>query len=272
MMQKNITFVGIGNMAASLIGGLIQNGHTPSLIHASDIDNQRCQLLEDRLGIKTYQDNLAAIENADVVIICVKPNHVKQVLLELKSSLSRDKPLILSIAAGVPIAKIQTTLATDIPIIRCMPNTPALVSSGASALCANKLVTEAQKALAESILRAVGLTVWLEDESLMDVVTALSGSGPAYFFLVMECLQNAAVKSGLDAKVARVLTLQTALGAAKMALESEHDVAELRRQVTSPQGTTAAAVDVLIQNDLDKIFLQAIESAIQRGRELAKLV
>jgi pyrroline-5-carboxylate reductase len=189
----------------------------------------------------------------------------------LASAVQKKKPLVVSIAAGVRLEDLDRWLGGGLPIVRAMPNTAALIGSGASGLYANERVSEAMRNQAESILRAVGVTVWLADESLMDVVTALSGSGPAYFFLVMEALEQAAIESGLDPKQARLLTLETAFGAAKMALEGHEEPSQLRRRVTSPGGTTEQAVKVLEQGDIRPLFKKAIQAAVTRAREIADM-
>ena len=176
----------------------------------------------------------------------------------------------MSIAAGVRCADIDAWLGGDSPVVRAMPNTPALVQTGATALFANASVDEAQRNLAETILRAVGMVVWLDDEQDMNTVTAISGSGPAYFFLTMEAMQTAGESMGLDARTARLLTLETALGAARMALESADDVGDLKRRVTSPGGTTAAALNELESGDLAALYRRALNAAGRRADELGR--
>jgi pyrroline-5-carboxylate reductase len=194
---------------------------------------------------------------------------MKSVASELAPALARHRPLVISIAAGIREPALRGWLGEQTAIVRTMPNTPALVQSGATALYANPAVSEDQRNLAESILRAVGLTLWIDDESLMDAVTALSGSGPAYFFLFMEALQAAGSQLGLPEDTARLLTLQTAFGAVKMALESSEDAATLRRRVTSPGGTTEHAIEVFAQHNLNAIILKALQAAAERSRDLA---
>jgi len=189
----------------------------------------------------------------------------------MASTVQKKKPLVISIAAGVRIEDIDRWLGGGLAIVRAMPNTAALIGSGASGLYANDRVNDGMRNQAESILRAVGVTVWLEDEYLMDVVTALSGSGPAYFFLVMEALEQAAIESGLDPKQARLLTLETAFGAAKMALEGHEEPAQLRRRVTSPGGTTEQAVKVLEEGGLRRLFKNAMQAAGDRARAIADM-
>ncbi|HID82204.1 MAG TPA: pyrroline-5-carboxylate reductase, partial [Thiotrichales bacterium] len=224
MQQATLAFIGGGNMAGSLIGGLISDGWNPASIHVADPDPQQLNtMLQRSPDLMVTEDNLAAIKNADAVILAVKPQILHNVSSDLRDDLQANRPLIISIAAGVREADINRWMGGQLPVVRCMPNTPALVQSGATGLFANALVTAEQKALAESILRAAGITVWVDDESLLDAVTALSGSGPAYYFLVMEAMQTAGEKLGLDKETARLLTLQTALAAARLALESQDD-------------------------------------------------
>ncbi len=192
MHDEQIAFIGAGNMGTSLIGGLIENGFNAQYIWASDHNAEQTQQLSEQLNIHTTTDNLEAAQHAEVVILAVKPQLIKTVVNELKTILQQRKPLIISIAAGIHTTSILDWLEYDASIIRCMPNTPALIQCGATALFANPQVEESQKKLAESILRAVSITLWVKQESDLDTVTALSGSGPAYFFYVMESLQLAA--------------------------------------------------------------------------------
>ena len=257
-------------MGRSLIGGLVADGYDPGAILGTDPDPGRREDLHARYGVAVGEDNAAAAAKADAVILAVKPQALLQVLAGIAPVLRQRGTLVVSIAAGIRISALESLLGGDQPIVRVMPNTPALIQAGASALYANKAVTAGQRELAEGIMRAVGLAVWLEDESAMDAVTALSGSGPAYFFLVMEALEKAAVQLGLPAGQARLLTLETAFGAAKMALESDADAAELRRQVTSPGGTTERALKVLMEEGLERLFLDALTAARDRSVELAE--
>ncbi len=269
MTDTKLAFIGGGNMARSLVGGLIADGWKPGLIWVADPDKRKTDSLAARFPINTTQDNQAAVEQADAVVLAVKPQVLGEVARALAPMVARQRPLIISIAAGIRETTLRNWLGEDTAIVRSMPNTPALVQSGATALYANPGVSEDQRNLAESILRAVGLALWIEDESLMDAVTALSGSGPAYFFLFMDALQSAGKRLGLNEETARLLTLQTAFGASKMALESSDDAATLRHRVTSPGGTTERAIEVLQQRDFEAIVLQALEAATERSRELA---
>lgn len=256
-------------MASSLVGGLIADGWDPDRIRVADPDPQQTDRLAQRFAVATTQDNRRALEQADAVILAVKPQVIKAVVGELVEVIATQRPLVISIAAGIRETTLRGWLGADTAIVRTMPNTPALVQSGATALFANSAVNEEQRNLAESVLRAVGLTLWVEDEDLMDAVTALSGSGPAYFFLFMEALQEAGTKLGLPAGTARLLTLQTAFGAAKMALESSEEAAVLRQRVTSPGGTTERALDYLKQHGFEETVLGALQAAAERSRELA---
>ena len=270
MTDMNLTFIGGGNMASSLIGGLIADGWNPATIQTSDRDVQQLQRLASRFGIATTPDNQAAAARADIIVLAVKPQVMKSVALDLAETVARHRPLVISIAAGVRESSLREWLGTDAAIVRTMPNTPALVQSGATALFANTAVTEDQRSTAESIMRAVGLALWVEDENQLDAVTALSGSGPAYFFLLMEALQAGGCKLGLPVDTARLLALQTAFGAAKMALESPEDAAALRRLVTSPGGTTERAISVFQQHGFEELVEQAMQAAAGRSRELAE--
>lgn len=266
-----IGFIGAGNMARCLASGLLKNGWNKARIVLSDPDPAQRQAIETILGVTTFAENDKVAAQADILVLAVKPQVLAGVAAALAPAVQRKRPLVVSIAAGVRLADLDRWLGDGLAIVRAMPNTAALIGSGASGLFANARVNQAMRNQAESILRAVGVTVWLEDESLMDVVTALSGSGPAYFFLVMEALEQAAIDAGLDPKQARLLTLETAFGAAKMALEGHEEPAQLRRRVTSPGGTTEQAVKVLEQGDIRALFKKAVQAAIARGRELAEM-
>jgi len=267
-MEQRIAFIGGGNLATSLIGGLIANGHPPQLLHGADPDAGQREQAAELFGIPVTADNGEAVQGAGVVVLAVKPRAVHGTLAGVSGELAKQQPLVLSIAAGIRQSTLREAAGGDLPVVRVMPNTPSLIQAGAAALHANAFVSGEQRELAEAIMRSVGITVWLEAESGMDTVTALSGSGPAYFFLVMEAMETAAMHLGLDAEQARLLTLETAFGASKMAMESGHDPAVLRRQVTSPGGTTEKAIDVLLQGDIMELFQQALRAAQQRAEEL----
>lgn len=267
--NKTITFIGAGNMARSLIAGLIED-QTPLDIRVSDPDSDQLQSIKKIWpDVETFTDNAEAIESADIVVFAVKPQIMQKVCEPLQSTIQSQNPLVISIAAGVSIDNMSNWLGSNsLPIVRCMPNTPALVQSGMTGLYANDQVTPEQHDLAENILRAVGSTLWLADEDKLDAVTAVSGSGPAYFFLVMEAMQEAAKKLGLSAEEARLLVLQTAFGASKLALESSDDAAILRQRVTSKGGTTEAALKKLMDGGLSELFDEALKAASDRSKEL----
>lgn len=269
MTTPSLCFIGGGNMARSLIGGLIADGWPADRIRVSDVDTEALARLGQRFGVAIGTDNTEAAAAADILVLAVKPQVMHAVASDLAAAGMTRGRLVISIAAGIRSSDLDRWLGGDNAIVRCMPNTPALVQSGATALFANARVGSEQRDQAESILRAVGLTLWLDDEQQMDAVTALSGSGPAYFLLVMEALQAAGERLGLPADTARLLTLQTAFGAAKMALESAEDAGTLRRQVTSPGGTTERAIQVMEEGRLRELLERALSAARDRSRELA---
>ncbi|MEE9596563.1 MAG: pyrroline-5-carboxylate reductase, partial [Acidiferrobacterales bacterium] len=242
MDQAMIGFIGAGNMGRSLAGGLLKSGWDRQRLVLADAVPEQRQVVGNLLGLTVYADNNEVADRADVLVLATKPQQMRAVCKGVAPAVQRRKPLIVSIAAGVRINNIEDWLGGNLPIVRVMPNTPALVNSGASGLFANPRVSDRQRELAESILRTVGVAIWLSSEDQLDAVTGVSGSGPAYFFLAMEALEQAAVEQGLDAATARLLAVETAFGAAKMALESGTDPAELRRNVTSPGGTTERAI------------------------------
>ena len=272
MKTNNITFIGGGNMATSLIGGLIADGYDAKRLTVSDPDSDKLSRLAARYGIHTTNDNDLAVESADVVVLAVKPQIIKGVATDLAPIIREKQPLVISIAAGVQENALHRWLGKGVALVRSMPNTPAMIQAGATGLHAGKGVSKEQKSLAESILRAVGITCWVDEESLMDVVTAVSGSGPAYFFLIMEAMEDAARDMGLDEDTARLLTLQTALGAARMAMESNDPPGILRSKVTSPGGTTEKALARFEQGNLRGLFRDALTAARDRSEELSKML
>ena len=262
----NICFIGGGNMAQALIGGLISRGLPPTRITVSDPVEQIRQLLQEK-EVHVTQDNVAAIQNADVVVLAVKPQVLATVLRPLKGLLS-DK-LVISIIAGAEIQTISNLIDSD-RIVRVMPNTPALVQTGAHGIYANDVVSASDRELTSQILAATGLTIWVNSEAQIDAVTAVSGSGPAYFFYLMESMIRAGKNLGLDEKVATALTLQTALGAAQMAITSSNTPSELRKNVTSPNGTTQAALEVFDRAQISQNIQSALAAAQKRSQELAQ--
>ena len=268
MNNDTIAFIGCGNMGRCLIKGLVADGFPPQQIHAADPSAEQLERLGADLPIAVCSDNAEAVKDAEVVVLAVKPQQMRSVATALAPSLGAN-PLVLSIAAGIRTGDLRRWLGKP-AIVRAMPNTPALLQCGATGLYAGSEVGEDQRETAEAILRAAGLTVWVDNEDLLDAVTAVSGSGPAYFFLVMELVENAGVRLGLNREQARILTLQTALGSARMAMESGVDPAALRAQVTSPGGTTDRALAVMGESNLAGIFDAALEAASERAAEMAR--
>ena len=262
-----LCFVGAGNMAQAIIGGLIDKGHDPKHITACDINTDQLARLEQQYAINTDQDTNRAIADADAIVLAVKP----QVLREVCQALNpQQEALYISIAAGIRSSDIERWLGDNKAIVRCMPNTPALLGLGATGLFANSQVNQAQRQLADGIIDAIGISVWVSEENELDAVTAISGSGPAYFFLFIEALENAAKALGLDDETAAALARQTALGASSMAIGK--DVVTLRQQVTSKGGTTEQAIASFQSSHLEQIVLQATRAAQQRSVELAELL
>ncbi|QER40482.1 pyrroline-5-carboxylate reductase [Acinetobacter suaedae] len=266
-LNQNICFIGGGNMAQALIGGLLSRGLPVTRITVSDPVEQIRQILEEK-GIQTTTDNGEAIKNADVVVLAVKPQVLATVLQPLKGLLS-DK-LVISIIAGAEIQTISDLIGGSQRIVRVMPNTPALVQTGAHGIYASAAVGTQDRELTSQILAATGLTIWVDNEAQIDAVTAVSGSGPAYFFYLMESMIRAGKNLGLDEKVATALTLQTALGAAQMAITSSNSPAELRKNVTSPNGTTQAALEVFDRAQISQNIQAALAAAQKRSQELAQ--
>ena len=265
-LNCNICFIGGGNMAQALIGGLISRGLPPTRITVSD-PVEKVRLLLAEKDVCVTDDNIAAIHDADIVLFAVKPQVLASVLKPLKGLF--EGKLVMSIVAGAEIATITTLLATD-RIVRVMPNTPALVQTGAHGLYATDAVDSKDRELASQVLAATGLTLWVNSEVQIDAVTAVSGSGPAYFFYMMESMIRAGKNLGLDEKVATALTLQTALGAAQMAITSANTPAELRKNVTSPNGTTQAALEVFDRAQISQNIQAALAAAQKRSQELAQ--
>ncbi|VAW79648.1 Pyrroline-5-carboxylate reductase [hydrothermal vent metagenome] len=267
--KPTISFIGAGNMASSLIGGMLNDGWPCDKITIADPNKSQREQITSRYAVHSTDNNIVASSKADIIVLAVKPQILKAVCQNLASDFQHTQTLIVSIAAGIRETDINRWLGGNRAIVRCMPNTPALVGSGMSGLFANSAVSEQQKSRAENILRSVGVTLWLNEESMLDSVTALSGSGPAYIFLVIEALQEAGVALGLDENTARLLAIETTFGAAKMALESSSTAKLLRQQVTSPGGTTERALEVLQSGGLVELFESALQAAKQRSIELA---
>jgi len=268
MSKTRIAFIGAGNMASSLIGGLLAKGLDAAQIRASDPGAETRAKVAAEHGIELFADNAQAIQDADVIVIAVKPQAMKAVCQDLRPHLQPHQ-LLVSIAAGITCASLLNWLGSQ-PLVRCMPNTPALLGKGVSGLFATADVTAEQRQQAEQLLSAVGIVVWVDSEAQIDAVTAVSGSGPAYFFLLIEAMTDAGVKLGLPRDVAKQLAEQTALGAAHMAVASDVDAAELRRRVTSPAGTTEAAIKSFQADGFAASVEKALSAAAHRAAEMAE--
>jgi pyrroline-5-carboxylate reductase len=264
-----IAFIGGGNMARSLVGGLLARGWPAAKIHVADPWSATREALATDFGVAAHAVNLEAASHAGLWVLAVKPQMMHSVAAGLADLAQRRRPLLLSIAAGITSEQLSRWCGGGLAVVRTMPNTPALLGAGATGLYANPQVTPAQRGLAEDLLAATGATVWVQDESLMDTVTALSGSGPAYLFLLAEAMQAAAEAQGLAPDAARALTLQTVHGAARMLLESGEDAATLRQRVTSPDGTTQAALQSFEDAGFRDVVARAIAAATRRGGELS---
>ncbi len=267
-MSTRIAFIGGGNMATSLVGGLIAAGTAAADILVAEPDARKREHLAQQFKVAVTASNLDCLQQ-DVIVLSVKPQQLQAVCRELAGADHAADRLYVSIAAGARSTDIERWLGGSAAIVRCMPNTPALIQCGATALYANPLVDETRKRLTEKLLQAAGLIAWVEQEELLDAVTAVSGSGPAYFFLLIEAMQNTATELGLDTLTATRLTQQTALGAARLLNESELSAAELRAQVTSRGGTTAAAISSFEHNNFHQHVSEAMRAAYNRSSELA---
>jgi pyrroline-5-carboxylate reductase len=267
--MTRIAFIGGGNMARSLIGGLLKTGIAASSITVAEPRADARQELGRDFGVACYGENRLAAAEANVLILAVKPQIMPAVHAELLDTLHRQRPLLISIAAGVRIDQLERWFGHALAIVRCMPNTPALIGAGATGLCANRRVSPEQRAQAQHIMDAVGLTRWIEDEAQMDTVTAIAGSSPAYFFALVEALEDAAFAQGMPRNVARALAAQACLGAGRMLTESGEDPGVLRQRVTSPHGTTQAALESFAADHFHATVARAVAAATRRGAELA---
>jgi len=267
----HIAFVGAGNMASSIIGGLIDSGHPTDRISAADPFPASLERLHEVAPIAVYSDNAEAVAAADVIVLAVKPQVIAEATSSISAAVRANNAVVISIAAGVTIASMQARLGSAASIVRCMPNTPALLRCGASGLFANDVSTTRQRDFAQNILSAVGMTFWVKSEQELDAVTALSGSGPAYFFLFMEAMIDAGQQLGLEREDATNLAMETSFGASRMALEHKNiDLQELRRRVTSPGGTTERAIQSFEQDGLREIVARAMLAAADRAAEMAR--
>ncbi|WP_116963654.1 pyrroline-5-carboxylate reductase [Fastidiosibacter lacustris] len=271
MVNAEICFLGGGNMASSILSALIADGISAKSIVVVDRNQNKLDFLNQRFHVQTTQDAAYAVKKADIILLCVKPQSLKELILSIKPAINRhSRPLFISIVAGIVLAQIESWLLTEYAIVRGMPNTPALIGCGATALYANVHVSRQQKEMAEQILRRTGVITWVNEEALIDVATAISGSGPAYFFLMMEHMVKAAVDLGLSEKQATLLVTQTAFGASKMALESAVSLSTLRHNVTSKEGVTAAALKAFDESGFEKSIKFAIQKNLERSHELSQ--
>jgi pyrroline-5-carboxylate reductase len=269
-MQNNlkITFIGGGNMAAALIGGLAGKLTDGKNIHVVDVNNDALQRLHEKFGVITSQAIDASVAQSDVIVLAVKPQQMKDVAAQLQPHIARQ--LVLSIAAGIRAADLSRWLNNHSAIVRTMPNTPALIGKGITGMVKLAGVSDAQQATADAIMRAVGATVWLSDEALIDPLTAVSGSGPAYVFYFIEAMQQAAQEMGLSAEQGNELAIATFVGAAQLAAQSTEQVSLLRERVTSKGGTTYAALTAMESDGVKDAIIRAMKAAAERGRQLGE--
>ncbi|MES2070225.1 MAG: pyrroline-5-carboxylate reductase [Pseudomonadota bacterium] len=264
--ELKIGFIGGGNMAAALVGGLAVKLTSPSNIHVVDLNKDSLLRMETQFGVNTSLQIDQALANCDVIILAVKPQQLRDVVTQLQGHLSGQ--LLLSIAAGIRAGDISRWLGGYDAIVRSMPNTPALISKGVTGMVAMAGVSAEQRQAADNIMRAVGATVWLDDEALIDSVTAVSGSGPAYVFYFIEAMQQAAAELGLNPEQGKQLAIATFTGAAELAAQSADAVAVLREKVTSKGGTTYAALSSLEADGVKDAIVRAVKAAAARGKEL----
>jgi pyrroline-5-carboxylate reductase len=264
-----IVFIGGGNMARSLIGGLIAGGTPAAALRVVEPVAELRDALARDFGVIVFDDAIDAAAGAATWVFAVKPQVMRAVCENLAVQARATRPLVVSIAAGITAEQLDRWLGGGIAVVRCMPNTPALLGAGVTGLFANAQVAAHGRAQAESLLASAGKTVWIDDEAMMDAVTAVSGSGPAYVFLLAEAMEAAARRQGLPDDAARTLVLQTVLGAARMLTESDEPPDELRRRVTSPGGTTQAAIETFEAGGFRDLVVKAIDNAAERGRQLS---
>jgi len=271
MIDHKIAFIGGGNMAKAIAGGLLRGGMHATNISISEPRSEQCDLLRKEFyGVYVTTENQKVIEEAEIILFAVKPQILKSVCEELKESIQKIKPLIISIAAGPSINDIDQWLGNNMSIVRVMPNQPAMIDQGISAMFANNLTKPQHRVLAEQIMSAVGKAIWLNDENHMDAVTAISGTGPAYFYLLIEIMIEAAINNGIDPEVARTLAVETARGASALSAATEEEMRIMIEKVSSPGGTTMAAFEYLESKNAKKLFSKAIDMAKKRASELAK--
>ncbi|GGY83890.1 pyrroline-5-carboxylate reductase [Marinobacter zhanjiangensis] len=268
--SPTIGFIGAGNMASAIIGGMLDSGFRAGGIWVSAPDDKHLQTIRNKFGVSVTTDNRYCAQQADLLILAVKPQIMAEVCGDIAPVVQNTRPLMVSIAAGLTADTLDNWLGGGLPLVRVMPNTPSLVGMGAAGLFANDEVSDDQKDTVESIFNSIGKALWVEDENQLHAVTALSGSGPAYFFLMLEALEAAASEAGIPADTARGLAIQTMAGAAEMAARSEHDPAQLKRNVMSPGGVTEQAIHTFEDGGLRPLVGKAYKAAMSRSREMAK--
>lgn len=268
--SPTISFIGAGNMASAIIGGMLDNGFEGADVWVSAPDDSHLQAIRKRFGVSVTTDNRYCAQQADIVILAVKPQVMADVCRDIAPVVQNTRPLMVSIAAGLEVATLDEWLGGGLPLVRVMPNTPSLVGKGAAGLFANDQVSEKQKTMVETVFSSIGSALWVDEESLLHAVTALSGSGPAYFFLMLEALEEAATDASIPAETARKLAIQTMAGAAEMAARSEHDPAQLKRNVMSPGGTTERAIHTFEDGGLRELVKKAYSAAFSRSEDMAK--
>jgi pyrroline-5-carboxylate reductase len=268
--SPTISFIGAGNMASAIIGGMLDNGFQADKIWVSAPDDNHLQSIRKRFGISVTTDNRYCAQQADMVVLAVKPQVMAEVCQDIAPVVQNTRPLMVSIAAGLTADTLDEWLGGGLPLVRVMPNTPSLVGKGAAGLYANSQVKDKQKKMVQAVFESIGSALWVEDENLLHAVTALSGSGPAYFFLMLEALESAATEAGIAPETARELAIQTMAGAAEMAGRSEHDPAQLKRNVMSPGGTTEQAIHTFEDGGLRDLVKKAYGAAFKRSQEMSK--
>lgn len=269
-MTAKIAFIGAGNMNAAIISGLVKSGYAADHIMVTNPSPEKRQNLANQLGILENADNLVAAEFADTIVLGVKPHFIADVCQQIAAAMDVSNKCFISIAAGTTVEQIQTALGAKVPVVRTMPNTPSQLGLGATGIYPSAEATTEQKALAEQLMSAVGIVKWLANESEIDNIIAVSGSGPAYFFLFMEAMEAKALELGFNAKEARELVQQTALGAAQMVVENDIPISQLRANVTSKGGTTNAAINSFEAGGLSQLVTNAMDAAIARAIEMAQ--
>ncbi|MFO7992693.1 MAG: pyrroline-5-carboxylate reductase [Marinobacter sp.] len=268
--SPTISFIGAGNMASAIIGGMLDSGFKAANIWVSAPDDNHLQSVRKQFGVSVTTDNRYCAQQADMVVLAVKPQVMADVCYDIAPVVQNTRPLMVSIAAGLEASTLDEWLGGGLPLVRVMPNTPSLVGKGAAGLYANDQVKDKQKVMVESVFNSIGSALWVEEESLLHAVTALSGSGPAYFFLMLEALEEAATEAGIASDTARTLAVQTMAGAAEMAGRSEHDPGQLKRNVMSPGGTTEQAIHTFEDGGLRDLVKKAYSAAYKRSGEMAK--